>query len=247
MTFQGLVRDYFPRLATYSEGLQFVANRVLLFQEREERGSEWIKGEFGGLYKFCRDRENEEDWIKEFKEGQPRDYAMCCIVLYSYNEWAAPETFVDFSKSYIPFFFEEDRSWSDRARGMLDEKLSDNPSIVKDEYFKLLSEDEGFAERTQRVEGFTEFFKEGLERLIEESFSLPEQPKKLQHTIRLYSLDEKLRWVKHKDIGYVFNPSSGELIGTSLGFDRLFITASISVKARFARISKKYGLIEKVL
>lgn len=130
---------------------------------------------------------------------------------------------------------------------MLKKKLANNSDVLSNKYFRLLSEDEGFAERTRNIEGFSEFFKEGLERLIEESSSLPLQKKTAQHTVRQYSLDKKLCWVKHDEVGYVFNPSSGELVGTSLGFDRLFIMASREVKARFARILEEYDILEKSL
>lgn len=92
------------------------------------------------------------------------------------------------------------------------------------------------------VEGFTEFFEKGLEKLIEESFQLSPK-KKLPYAVRIYPADKTLRWVKYGEAGYVFNPSSGELVGTCPSSTGLYRPANISDKCRFANIVKEYYVL----
>lgn len=144
MTFQGLVSDYFPFATIYGDGLQFVEEKVLPFVG-EERGSELIKGDFGGLYKFCVDRKNKEEWIKDFKHEQPLYYTICCVVLYAYNKDITLVEKFDFSTVDIPIFFDEDPNWGNDRMKILEEKLK-KPTVLSNKYFRLLLEDEEFAE-----------------------------------------------------------------------------------------------------
>lgn len=79
MTFQGLVRDYFPKSVPYGEGVAFVERRMEEISDdmyKDERLI-WPNHCFGALHRFCEDRWNGKEWVEEFKRGQPGEYTMC--------------------------------------------------------------------------------------------------------------------------------------------------------------------------